>query len=85
MTLVFAANVHKVEAFMTFADVTSESVDTLPKPRAGGSSSGTFINIHASPPVGSQLEARGRTLASGLSFDNITAILTVRHGARQST
>lgn len=45
VTLVFASNVHEVEAFMTFADVTPKSVDTLPVSRAGGSSSSTFINV----------------------------------------
>lgn len=85
MTLVFASNVHEVEACMTLADVTSESVDTLPESRAGGSSSGTLINIHTGPPIGSQLQPRGRTLAPDLSLDNITAVLTVCHGARQGT
>lgn len=85
VTLVFASNVHEVEAFMTLADVAPKSVDTLPKSRAGRSSSGTFINIHTGPPVGGQLQARRGTLAPDLSFDNITAILTVGHGARQGT
>lgn len=85
MALVFASNVHEVEAFMTLADVTSKSVDTLPISRAGSSSSGTFINIHTGPAIWSQLQARRGALAPDLSFDNITAILTVRHGARQGT
>lgn len=45
VTLVFASNVHEVEAFMALADITPKSVDTLPKSRAGNSSSSTFINI----------------------------------------
>lgn len=45
VTLVFAANVHEVEAFIALADITPKSVDTLPKSRAGNSSSSTFINI----------------------------------------
>lgn len=85
VTLVFASDVHEVEACVTLADVAPESVDTLPKPRAGGPPSSTFINIHAGPPVGSQLQARGGALAPNLSFDDITAILTVGHGARQGT
>lgn len=85
VTLVFASDVHEVEACVTLADVTPESVDTLPKPRAGGSSSSTFINIHTGPPVGSQLQARRWALAPNLSFDDVTAILTVGHGARQGT
>lgn len=55
MTLVFASNVHEVEAFMTLADVAPKSVDTLPKSRAGGSSGNAFINIHTGPPIRSQL------------------------------
>jgi len=55
VTLVFASNVHEVEAFLTLADVTPKSVDTLPKSRAGGASSSTFIDIHTGPPIGSQL------------------------------
>lgn len=85
VTLVFASNVHEVEAFMTFADVTPKSVDTLPESGAGGSSGGTFINIHTGPPIRSQLQARRGALAPNLPLDNITAILTVCHGARQGT
>lgn len=85
VTLVFASNVHEVEAFMTLADVTSKSVDTLPKSRAGSSSSSTFINVHTGPPIRSQLQARRGALAPDLSFDDITAILTIRHGARPGT
>lgn len=85
VTLVFAANVHEVEAFMALADITPKSVDTLPKSRAGNSSSSTFINIHTGPSIRSQLEARRGALAPYLSFDNVTAILTVCHGARQAT
>ena len=40
---------------------------------------------HTGPPVRSQLEARRGALAPNLTFDNITAILTVCHGARQGT
>lgn len=85
VTLVFASYVHEVEAFMTFADVTPKSVHTLPVSGAGGSSSSTFINVHTGPPVRSQLEPRRGALAPNLTFDNITAILTVCHGARQGT
>lgn len=85
VTLVFASNVHEVEAFMTLADVTPKSVDALPKSRAGNSSGSTFINIHTGPPIRSQLEARRGALAPYLSFGNITAILTVCRGASQGT
>jgi hypothetical protein len=51
VTLIFASNVHEVEAFVTLADVTPKSVDTLPKPWAGDSPCSTFINIHTGPPI----------------------------------
>lgn len=81
VTLVFASNVHEVEAFMTLADVTPKSIDTLSKSRAGDSSSSTFIDIHTGPPVRSQLQTWGGALAPDLPFNNIAAILTVCHGA----
>lgn len=40
---------------------------------------------HTGPPIRGQLEARRRALAPDLTFDNITAILTVCHGACQGT
>ena len=40
---------------------------------------------HTGPPIRSQLEARRRALAPDLTFDSITAILTVCHGACQGT
>jgi hypothetical protein len=45
MALIFASNVHEVETSVTLADVAPKRVDTLPKSRAGDSSSRTFINI----------------------------------------
>lgn len=80
VTLIFASDVHEVEAGMALADVAPKRVDALPKSRAGDSSGRTFVNIHTGPPVRSQLQARGRTLAPDLSFDHVTAVLTVGHG-----
>lgn len=83
VTLVFASNVHEVEAFVTLADVTAKGVEALPEPGAGHPSCGAFVDIHTGPPVRSQPQARRGALASDLSFDDVTAILTVCHGACQ--
>lgn len=83
VTLVFASGVHELEAVVTLADVTPEGVDALSEPGAGHSSRGALVHIHTGPPVGSQLQAWGGALASHLPFDDVTAVLTVCHGARQ--
>lgn len=53
MTLVFASNVHEVEALVTLANVTPKGVDALPESGAGHSSRGTFVNIYKHKTVAS--------------------------------
>lgn len=51
VALIFASDVHEVEASVTLADVAPKRVDALPKSGAGHSPSRTFIDIHAGPPI----------------------------------
>lgn len=66
---------------MTLADVAAERVDAFSEARAHRCPRCALIHIHAGPPVGSQLEPRGWTLTSDLSFQHLAAVLAVGHAA----
>lgn len=82
--VVFSVDVPQLKAFVASADVTTERVHTLTKPRTRGLPRHTLVHIDTRPAVRSETQSWRRTLTSDLAFHHRTAVLTVSHRTRMS-